>query len=521
MGALLRNRRSNSRGRAVLALILGGILLSSVLGLLAGYYDTYLVGVVVAVAVLGFGVAIHRPYLVLVALVLSAFSVDYLQFVLNLPKFVSYVQDLLILILLAFGLGTLMTAEKRRFSLWSILWATILLSLVMTLSALLNGTPLSVAAAGLRYYLKYPILFMAVVILDFPKKQQRLILYLILGLLLAQIPIVILQHLSILPGAAVLGSGSEDAAGGTIGVNTTGILTVFCVGIAGIMLGQFVFDRPRIRYVILAALLMIAPVVAEGKAAIVLLPATIGLIVILKAIYGTAGSWWRITFITLVALGLAWSVMLTMRTFGISSTVADTFSSHNAFLAYLTEAGGDWQFARLGRLGDLSVTMQLLTSSLPSLLLGFGPGTMSGTGLTLGVPAAVAWFAGQGLGEMQITVLLLEVGALGVVAYLLLPAIVATGILRSAHGSADPTLWLRATSLAIASAIYVVGMFYSQPWWSAALSVAFWTFAAFTCNAAHQQLPKPEIVNSFADSVTKTELRPSTCQVENPQLQRI
>ena len=76
--------------------------------------------------------------------------------------------------------------------------------------------------------------------------------------------------------------------------------------------------------------------------------------------------------------------------------------------------------------------------------------------------------------------MLLETGFLGTVTYLILPIYIASGVLRSPRVIRDPSLVLQVASCVVIAVVFWVGAFYTQPWWSPALSVSFWTFAGLT-----------------------------------------
>ena len=70
-----------------------------------------------------------------------------------------------------------------------------------------------VMLASMKNYYIFTLLFLAVVMLDLPEKLQRTTQNLIMGLILFQIPIVILQRSALLPGAAQ-NIAIEDFSGG-------------------------------------------------------------------------------------------------------------------------------------------------------------------------------------------------------------------------------------------------------------------------------------------------------------------
>jgi hypothetical protein len=324
-----------------------------------------------------------------------------------------------------------------------------------------------------------------VVILDLPKKSQQAILNLILGLILLQVPIAVLQRYGYLFGAART-SGLEDFSGGTLGVNATGILSLLSMGIAGIMLNLMVFDRIRLAYLVTGIFVIVAPSVAEGKVAVLLLPIVVLVVLGLKVQYSSSGRWFRLIAVFLTAGALLSAIMSLMPILAPATSLMDMFSSPAALWLYLTSAGGDFQFAKFGRLTDLSFTVDLLGRSAQSFLFGFGPGAISRTGQAIAAPSTIARYLGLGIGGVQAATVLLEIGFLGAIAYLALLLTMAVGMMRAARMVPDTFTLLRITSFTVALALYLVGLFYTQPWWSASLSVSFWTFAGITWTNARK-----------------------------------
>jgi hypothetical protein len=461
------------------SIILLTFLLGFTIGKLGAKYAILLAGVLLSIVFLVLMLE-KGPLIVLVVLILASFSVDYLLYIFMLPFSSSYI--LLLMIGLLFFLVLLSPNNKEE--LWSslrpLIGLLLALFLIIVVSAFFNSVASSVIIASLKNYFTYPLLFLVLVMMDLPGEQQKFIRLLLLGLILIQVPIAVLQHYSFLPGAAATISGIEDRAGGTVGVNATGILSLLCIGVAGIMLTLIVFDGVKMRYLVAALLAILGPIMAEGKIAIFLLPVVVLTVIGLKARFGSVGKWYRLTFIILLGVGLVFSTIYLIQTLAINTNLVSLLSSPSNLLLYMTTIGGDPLLAKFGRLTDLRVTVELLGQNIRSLLFGFGPGLMSRSGQVYAASSPFSIYLIKGIGGFEATAILLETGALGAIAYLVLPVLIVVKVLKTSREIQDSSLVLQITSFVVVTVVFWVGAFYSQPWWSPALSVSFWTFAGLT-----------------------------------------
>jgi hypothetical protein len=196
--------------------------------------------------------------------------------------------------------------------------------------------------------------------------------------------------------------------------------------------------------------------------------------------------------IIFIGIALGYSIIYLMAALGISKVLVDWINSPNNLLLYMTTIGGDPLLAKYGRLTDLRVTVVLLERNAQSLLFGFGPGLLARTAQSYVVSSPFFMYLQKGIGGIQVTSILLEVGFLGEITYLFLPLIVAAGIMRAPRLGLDPAMVLQISSYMVVTVLYLVGLFYSQPWWSAALSVSYWTYAGMTWTNARKSDIKHE-----------------------------
>ncbi|MBD3414378.1 MAG: hypothetical protein GF421_08115 [Candidatus Aminicenantes bacterium] len=143
----------------------------------------------------------------------------------------------------------------------------VLLFLVFTLfGILINRVDLAVAAAGVRNNLKYMPLFFLPFFYKFDQNFLKKLLSLMFIAALIQFPVVIIQRI-------VFQTSSGDPIGGTLGANSSGILSVFlCIAL---VFWSFFFIKNNIRsllYILLSAMLIIPMGLNETKVVFFLLP---------------------------------------------------------------------------------------------------------------------------------------------------------------------------------------------------------------------------------------------------------
>src|SRR6056297_3057268 len=97
---------------------------------------------------------------------------------------------------------------------------------------IINETPTGAVVAGLRVYLKYLPFFFLPVVYEFTPRQLRVQMLLLLGLLVCQLPITVLQRFVFFPDYA-----TGDVVRGTL---TTGsFLSIILVSAISVLLGLY------------------------------------------------------------------------------------------------------------------------------------------------------------------------------------------------------------------------------------------------------------------------------------------
>ncbi|MCB1757745.1 MAG: hypothetical protein KDJ38_19655 [Gammaproteobacteria bacterium] len=199
---------------------------------------------------------------------LSLFSMDYLANNLEvIPKRLFLIPEglaaatMIIVILLGISRRQLFMAPKYAiFLLW------FLLAIVAGL--VINQVDPLVAISGMRIYLKSIPFFLLPMVYSFSEKQIKWQLYFLLALCLTQIPVTFYQRF-----VQYAGLPTGDVVGGTLGVNTSGILSVILIFGIAILVAMLVKKRLSAWAAIPLILLLFAPTtINETKVVLLLFP---------------------------------------------------------------------------------------------------------------------------------------------------------------------------------------------------------------------------------------------------------
>lgn len=172
----------------------------------------------------------HKAGLVLVFV--SLFLLDWLSDVIGLiPRQVTWVPEVILIILLLKIL--FISATEKKFLRTPIDYLVLCLIILGIISAFVNYSKFIVTFAGFRNYFKFYLLFYVTAFLDYDDQFLKKLLKFLILLAFIQIPITILQKY------LYIGQSSGDPIGGTLGVGTSGTLTLFLLMIISILIAFY------------------------------------------------------------------------------------------------------------------------------------------------------------------------------------------------------------------------------------------------------------------------------------------
>ncbi len=425
------------------------------------------------------------PRFALVVLALASYFFDWLAFWIKIvpPSFTWFIDLILIIFLVRyfFLFPRLRARPAMGAELW--IWGLFLFSL---LSALVNQTPMTVLLLGLRVSLKYLILFVVLSSIDFSEKFARRLLYLQFAIALIQLPIVLFEFRA----APTATWEPWDRMGGTFGLNATGVLAVFLLGWIAFLIAMMVEKRrARFRLLFLILLLIIPPILGEGKAFfIVLIPLTLFLL---------RRTWLKRPGIALV-IGLfsllvfvSVDYILVKTGYWISGRTPISYITHMGAVIQKDLAGSrPWasgtEEGSAGRFYQAKSGFQLASSNFRTFVFGFGPGVATRSVFVAQESSTVAYFRRWGISSdaQSLAWMLVEYGVVGTLLFLV-PLFLLYRRARILYRSEKESYRILAAAFQGLTFLYVINLFVTAVQQSDQIGYFYWVTAAIVVQFSH------------------------------------
>lgn len=384
--------------------------------------------------------AIQRPAPTSV-FAISYLAIAFLLYLAILPKFLGgwfHLTPLFVPILLYFG--------------WTLI------------TAVINGVGLTVYLISVKDYVKYVLLYFAIVNLGLDEDQIWYLLKAFLVILLLQIPTIIFQFLFIL--------SHPDRNCGTFGHSGTGQLMIWIVIAIMGLIGYTSSGMGRRGWIFTAiGLFFVVPFLGSARAILYFLPLTF----IFVALHHRLKQ--MLKYVVLLGVLFVLAIGFSIRAIGIGADEFKTLlfaGSHLQGLAAedITEGKGYIP----GRFFDLIQTVQVISSSPKLALAGRGFGSIKLANRTaMGVSGMQAVGTQSQLGNA-----LIETGVVGLFLYLMIVLRVYRSIRLMIRSRDDPRS-VAFGYLALATVFTsVLGITYHGVWYTVYSSLPFWLVAAFT-----------------------------------------
>jgi len=317
------------------------------------------------------GVALVRPKAALVVLIVAVFTLDWLGAVTPfIPSKVSWLQEVM---LLALATAALFKGIKRHgFATTPVDKQVILLLLLGAASALINLSNPVIFLLGMRNYWKFLLLFYAVVNLEFEEQFRRRIIWLLFGFAALQVPVALIQRIT-----SPLRTG--DVVGGTLGVYTSGTLTILLLAASSMVLGWYLYNpRSDYRTLLGGSLLLLPTAINETK--VVFIAGPILYVYLLWARARARFS--RVALVMIVLLSVGYGAYQAYDVFYAPKAGASVFSRSYLEEYLLSERieGGV-----LNRLPGALFAFRDIAETPQTLIFGHGPGAASDSTFEFGV----------------------------------------------------------------------------------------------------------------------------------------
>lgn len=336
------------------------------------------------------------------------------------------------------------------------------------LLAVASGVPVPVALTGLRYYIRFPLMAMAIIISPLSERFDRRHIWLLLSLAAIQLPVSALQVLSV---------GAGDSAYGTFAPSGTAIQAVFLasVSVPLMLRGPLTGNPVRLFDVIAGVIVMIPAVLGSVVAMYFLFPLCVlfGILVLLKSSGRAALS--LVAIFAVFALLLPSAVQFTS-TSGREIDVIRLLASPQAILQY--DQGSTEAASTMGRFDQMVVARDaIIAGGLQGVLFGRGPGaaTVESTlGMQLDAPLAsdpqvrlVSTSFSRVLMELGLITVFVHLG--GFVAAMLLAIRAARGYPREPKHIVFSGAFVSVMALQL-----LLTSIYSNTWLQPGTAMAFW-----------------------------------------------
>lgn len=304
---------------------------------------------------------------------ISLFSVDYLannlkvipQKMFLIPEGFSAIAMLLVILLGISNKRINMAPKYALFVLWFLL--TIVAGLII------NHVDPLVSISGFRIYLKSLPFFLLPMVYNFSEKQIKWQLLLLAGLCVTQVPITIYQRF-----IQYAGVQTGDVVGGSLGVNTSGVLSFLLILAISIVVAMLVKKRiPAWVAIPLCLVLFIPTTLNETKVVLLLFPfVIISPIFFAPGIKNRAGKLVLMT-VTGTIFMVGFVIMYDVLQGDREGTLLERFESGNMFAyMYKQDKVGKFSDQEVGRFDAIAYAMKK-TSDTGNSIFGVGIGNAS------------------------------------------------------------------------------------------------------------------------------------------------
>lgn len=410
--------------------------------------------------------------LLIYLVIINIFFADWLAFKLNvIPRWVTWFPEVASLFVLIYVF--IVASKKRRLGI-SLKYPICLVTFVilMVMGFLLNGVSAGVMFSGMRIYLRYIPFFLLPAVWDISDKELFNLLKFILFLSALQLPVVLYQRF-----IQYSTSLSGDPMGGTLGANTSGVLSVFLLLVLAFYIACYLRERVSFFQFSLGAIVLILPTAMnETKITFALLPVCF----ILPLLFGG------------VEKGKIWKILLLFCFAGIAFISLKTIYD---FFAVKRWGYGIGEFVQMKgrvegyadmRLVPIIKTLKMAFDDPVFFFFGIGAGNASGSFTAEMTGAYVKTFNTLGLVPLGVVVLLWEIGFAGIIAITVCLAMVFIDALRLSKSSERAE---RVIGLAMVSIIpiYCATSAYFNITQVLVINIPFWLLCGFVVKHVYLQ----------------------------------
>ena len=342
--------------------------------------------------------------------------------------------------------------------------------LVMMCGVLANRVESGPLFAGLRNFARAIPLFFLPAVIKFSERQIKSQLWLLLGILLLQVPLAVHQRMAGLAAGGVTG----DTTYGTLMISS--FLSIFLICGVAVLVGLYLRKLIRFRAAfVLFVVLLVPTTINETKGTVILLPIALLTVFLVAAKPGTRTKNFVFATLILCTFGAAfipiYDYLIMVRHYPV--TIGEMISDPGKLSNYLSKR--DAQIGateKTGRLDSIVVPWQVLAKDPARLVFGLGPGNASHSSLGPKFTGRYNYLL-EPFMTTTFAVIVSELGALGLCLVLALYWKIFSDC-RAVAGAANPLMGGIALGWAGVTGVMLVSIAYKNLIPSAALSFLFW-----------------------------------------------
>lgn len=408
--------------------------------------------------------------LVILLLILSSTTFEYLAKRVGLPGPLNYVPELLAVLVAAYVvvMGARTRFQNMRFEYWVVFGA---LLVVVLCGIAMNGVAPGPVFAGMRTYLRAMPLFFLPAVMSLEDRKVKRQLLLVLAVSMVQVPLALYQRIH---GRAE-GHLTGDLTIGTL--MSSNHLSVFLICVACVLAGMYLRKRLSLgKFVVLVLVVLIPTTINETKGTIILAP--IGLLTTF-IVGAKPGKRVGNALVALLVISLFGSIFLPVYDYYARQRwgygLVDFMMMHGRLEGYLSKQDAAVGSSQAGKVDAIVIPLKELARDPPELAFGLGTGNASDS--ALGLQFTGRYFHRfEPFRQSTGSIVILETGVLGIALVYVLYLM----IFRDARYLAERDKSLQgalAAGWTGAMAVMAISTFYTNTIVSPALSFLFWYFS--------------------------------------------
>lgn len=383
--------------------------------------------------------------LLLYACITVIFFSDWLYFVLGVgSRYISWIPELFSMFLSIYIPAVMAVNKEWRLpTKYTIILLIYILHIAM--GFLVNSVAIGPMIAGTRQFCRFIPIFILPAVIYFDEKDITNLLKYLLILALIQFPVTIWQRFFVYAH-----NPSGDPIGGTLGANTSGVLSIFLLMVLSFMTTFYLKKGLTLRYFVTFSILLFIPITLnETKVSLPLLPLAFLLpVLFLKK---------NITKAPFRILNLFLILSVTLFLF---ITIYNSFSNRNIIQFYSQEDQvGSYSDARIVPI--LTALDKVFHDGLKTTIYGYGAGNVSVSYSKNLESKLLTKLSAYNTDNVSITKMLWETGYLGTLIFFMLIALLFLDSIR--FSKLDNLSGTIATSMSVAIIILAITFFYTKP----------------------------------------------------------